>query len=212
MPPKRLVFPPPAERSRRTTKVPAKAMELVPAKKTPKPAKPPQKSASQQQLPQERKKKGGKPTTLADRILFIVHGATSLVGLPTLKKRLVGEFGMTDSPAFRKNVAKTLVALYGRSDFGRIGGSFHGGETSEVFLAATAAQKAAEEEKKMKAAGLIQCCWCEKWCDVDCFICEDSIARGGKHKCGQCGRIFWTWISDGYTNGHRVEYRKGPDF
>ncbi|KAF0699482.1 Aste57867_9952 [Aphanomyces stellatus] len=155
----------------------------------------------------------GKPKTLIGRILFIIQDATNLVGMPTVKKRLIDEFDMTDSPSFRKKVAKALAKLSecDRADFGKIGGSYHGGEDSAAYLAYEEAQEAMEEEEKMKDAGCTKCCWCAQWCDDDCFIREDSIGRGSKYKCIHCDRIYWTWISDGYVYGHDVEFKKGAD-
>ncbi|KAF0699484.1 Aste57867_9954 [Aphanomyces stellatus] len=219
MPPRRQVLPP-VEAPKRPTrgKAPAKNSVVKTKRATKVPAGKKATEGNPRQKPEGTRAVVGKPKTLMERILFIVQGATSLVGLPTLKKRLIDEFGLTDSPTFRKNVAKALATLSesGRSDFGKIGGSYHGGEASEAYLAhkeaQDTAQEAAEEDEKMKDSGCTKCCWCDQWCDDDCCLGEDSIARGSKYKCVHCDRIYWTWISDGYVYGHPVEYKKGSDY
>ncbi|KAF0692882.1 Aste57867_16084 [Aphanomyces stellatus] len=170
------------------------------------------------------------PTTMNDRILYLVRKATTLLGAPTIKKQLIQEFGAKDTPQFRKSVTDTLASLLesGRADFGKIGGSYHAGYASDIIAAhMDAARKhpdeaanwydyiAARAKAKAEAAGKsgaarddgLACCWCGQWCNNDdTFLDEDSSARGAKHRCTHCHRIFWTWISDGVS--HTVEYKK----
>ncbi|RLO12991.1 hypothetical protein DYB28_015921 [Aphanomyces astaci] len=154
-----------------------------------------------------------KAKTTKDRILFILAKATTLVGVPTIKKRLVEEYGLTESKAFNTNVNKALAALSSeqRADFGKVGGSYHAGDASAAYIQhfqgkASAAADEANAQKYMDQ-GCIQCCHCGEWCPGDCEVGEDSIARGSKYKCFACDKVFWTWISDGYTTGHEVEYK-----
>eukprot|EP01040_Poterioochromonas_malhamensis_P009941 gene9941-10802_t len=56
----------------------------------------------------------------------------------------------------------------------------------------------------------LQCPHCDTWNHEDeSYIDEDSVARGGVHKCKSCKKRFYTWISDYDRRGHIVEYRYG---
>ncbi|OQR90769.1 hypothetical protein ACHHYP_05270 [Achlya hypogyna] len=152
-----------------------------------------------------------KAKTIKERILYLVSVATELLGAPTIKKLLITEFGLTESKVFGSNVNKALKELSEaeRSDFGKIRGSYHGGPTSPAFLAHEAERRVIDDIARHHEEGCVKCCFCEHWCSEDCFLDEDSVARGGKYQCSNCDKIFWTWISDGYVMGHPVEYRYG---
>jgi hypothetical protein len=157
--------------------------------------------------PSKRKKNG----TLKDKILAVVRNSDSLLGLQKIKRLLVEDYGLTENKAFNTNVNKAIKALVEANDenFGKIGGSYHGGVASRAYLL--------HQEKETKKAvldshrreGEILCPYCHNWCSSECFIEEDSVARGGRHRCEHCPKDFWSWISDGYLYGHEVEYRYG---
>lgn len=151
------------------------------------------------------------PTTMRGRVLAIVAESDELVGLPTLKKKLKNQYGMEDSKAFNTLLNKTLRTMCeeNRDDFGKIGGSYHAGPNSTAFLIHQEKEKSRAIMEKHRADGEIDCPHCQFWCGPNCFLREDSVARGGLHECESCGKHFWSWISDGYTRGHTKEYRYG---
>lgn len=76
--------------------------------------------------------KGKKPKasgTLKEKILSIVENSETLISLQKLKKELVVRYGLANNKAFNTNVNKVLKALLDSNDenFGKIGGSYHGG-------------------------------------------------------------------------------------
>mmetsp|Transcript_4540 Transcript_4540/g.9904 ORF Transcript_4540/g.9904 Transcript_4540/m.9904 type:complete len:222 (-) Transcript_4540:47-712(-) len=154
-----------------------------------------------------------KSGTMKAQILALVAGETKALSLQAIKKALIA-VGHTDSPRFVTQVNKTLKQLVDekRSDFGKIGNSYHAGPGSDACRRAKGKAEADAEEARRLAAGELDCCWCGTWSDDHDWIDEDSIARGSSHECVNCGEIFWTWISDGYTRGHEVEYRKSKDY
>jgi len=95
--------------------------------------------------------------------------------------------------------------------FGKIGGSYHGGIDSIAYIDHTTKTNAANALNARSINGDITCPYCNKWNTSNCFIHEDSVARGGLHRCqvGDCNKEFYSWISDGYLYGHKVEYRYG---
>ncbi|KDO31772.1 hypothetical protein SPRG_03692 [Saprolegnia parasitica CBS 223.65] len=151
-------------------------------------APPAKKTASSQDAARKAKAK-----TMKARIVYILSVATQLVGPLTIKKRLFAEFGVTESKLFASNFKKALKELgdENRDDFGRVGGSYHGGTSSPAYLA-----RVAEEEADTAHA-------------AELAAHEDSVARGGEYECSNCHKTFWTWISDGYVYGHPIEYRYG---
>ncbi|EQC35032.1 hypothetical protein SDRG_07272 [Saprolegnia diclina VS20] len=171
-------------------------------------APPAKKAAANQDAARKAKAK-----TVKERIVYIVSVATQLLGPLTIKKRLLAEFGLTESKPFASNFKKALKELSeeDRDDFGKIGGSYHGGTSSPVYLARVAKEEADAAHAAEFAAheGCVKCCFCDHWCSDDCFIDEDSVARGGEYTCSNCHKTFWTWISDGYAYGHPIEYRYG---
>ena len=83
------------------------------------------------------------PNSIEEKILALLRDQSKVIGLPTIKKVLIAEYGCKDSPAFRKNVGQTLKILESveRADFGKSGGSYHGGESSRTGKKALAAEK-----------------------------------------------------------------------
>lgn len=150
------------------------------------------------------------PTTLKDKIITIVQNSDTLMSLQKIKKLLISDYGYTDNKSFNTNVNKTLKSLVDGNDnnFGKIG-SYHGGVTSRAYLDHQEKEKKESELRNHVDAGDILCPYCNKWCSSDCFIDEDSVARGGRHQCEHCAEEFWSWISDNYLYGHKVEYRYG---
>ncbi|RHY29407.1 hypothetical protein DYB32_005163 [Aphanomyces invadans] len=151
---------------------------------------------------------------MKDRVLYVLANATVLMGLPTLKKHLMEEFALQESKVFNTNVKKALAELSAspRDDFGKIGGSYHAGMSSVAYKAKEKADAELEDAQKYIDQGCIKCCFCGEWCPGDCELGEDSIARGSKYRCVSCNKIFWSWISDGYTVAHEVEYKKSFNY
>ncbi|ETV91778.1 hypothetical protein H310_13834 [Aphanomyces invadans] len=149
--------------------------------------------------------------SIKDRILFILQDAPALIGLRTIKKRLVSDFGMVESKLFNTNVNKALRDLSSsgpRDDFGRHNGSYHGGPNSPAFIAHQA-KPASYVPPEGSSAGInedwMMCCHCHTHCDST-FLDEDSTSRGCAFRCSNCDTVYWTWISDGAT--HPVEYAR----
>ncbi|RHY54692.1 hypothetical protein DYB30_004240 [Aphanomyces astaci] len=152
-----------------------------------------------------------KPKSLKDRIVSIVTESSIMLGAPTIKKKLVHDFGLVNSRAFNTNVNKALKELADdddRKDFGKCGGSYHAGPTSAAYLAHVAKETEAGQLEAYKREGRVLCCHCNQW-TLNEFIREDYVARGAECLCCGCNKTYFTWISDGYTEGHEVEYRFG---
>jgi hypothetical protein len=149
--------------------------------------------------------------TLKDKILAIVHDADTLISLQKIKKELISEYHLTENKSFNTNVNKALKALVDANgdNFGKIGGSYHGGVTSRAYLDYSESQKEKLIMKNHQDEGEILCPYCNTWCSCDSWIREDSVARGGLHQCEHCPKQFWSWISDSYLYGHKKEYRYG---
>ncbi|OQS02942.1 hypothetical protein THRCLA_21288 [Thraustotheca clavata] len=152
-----------------------------------------------------------KAKTMKARILYLVSVATGLLSGAAIKKLLVSEFGNKESKKFNSNVNEILKDLVEeeRDDFGKIKGKYYGGESTPAFKKHCDQISQEEKIQKLKDEGLIECCFCEHLCDEDCFVDEDSVARGGEYRCSKCKKTFWTWISTGYTQAHPIEYRYG---
>ncbi|CAK4651254.1 hypothetical protein LEN26_011368 [Aphanomyces euteiches] len=164
-------------------------------------------------VPAAKRSTASKAKSLKDRILYIVKNSATLVSLPKIKKRLQEEFDLEPSTVLNTRVKKALQELIesDREDFGKVGGSYHGGEDSAAYLAHMGKAQAQQDEESHRAAGHVLCCYCNTWADSE-FIDEDSVARGSKQKCENCKKTYWTWISDGYSYGHEVEYRYGDGY
>jgi hypothetical protein len=167
----------------------------------------------------KRKKKvvGAIPRTLKEKILAVVRGSDSLMSRQNIKSLLINDYGVTENKAFNTNVNKALKALIETNEetFGKVGGSYHSGVTSRAYLLHQEKEGANSALESHRRAGNILCPYCGHWCTHECFIEEDSVARGGHHQCQHCHKTFWSWISDGYLYGHKVEYRYGdgkPDY
>jgi hypothetical protein len=167
--------------------------------------------------PQQAKKKSKKPTTLKEKILDLLSKQTKLIGLATIKKILKEDYEIEDSKANNSRITKTLKELEENGDtatFGKIGGSYHGGEGTAAYQehAEAEAAKAAKAKFLKDHDGLLQCPYCSHWNDeLKSWKGEDSIARGSKFECAECNKKFYTWISDFMDNkvGHKVEYKIG---
>lgn len=172
----------------------------------------PKRASSTADSAAEQKKR--KPAAIRNCILEMVAEADSLISAVRIKKNLVSDHGMVDSKQFNTNVNKILKSMSENEPadkFGKIGGSYHGGTNSQAYLDHTECTTKAAELKQHEINGEIKCCYCGLWNSRDCFVREDSVARGGLHKCESpaCLKEFWSWISDGYIYGHRKEYRFG---
>jgi len=161
--------------------------------------------------------KAKKAVTLKDKILAILAKEEDLIGLASLKKKLLEQYDFPTDGADKANsnkLNKILKALVDeeRNDFGKIGGSYHGGVNSPAYIAYDAdraAKQAAQDEWEAHRDEL-QCPYCMKWDDeMSVWKGEDSVARGGKYECSGCKKIYWTWISDYPTRklGHQKEYK-----
>lgn len=153
--------------------------------------------------------------TMKDKIQAILDSTPKLIGLPTIKKLLMETYAIEDSKIFVSNVNKALKSLVETEAVGKVGGSYHGGKTSASFLQYQKDCEEAEAKRIEEAEheGETQCPFCDKWCSEECFVKEDSVARGGEHFCDDCGSTFWTWISDDYKYGHEFEYKYSvPDY
>jgi len=151
-------------------------------------------------------------TTLKEKILTILSNSETLIGLQKIKKILINEYNLNNTKLLNTNVNKTLKLLVEENDienFGKIGGSYHGGIRSKAYLSYQKEQEKKQEINEHRNNGDVLCPYCNLWCDGDCFVREDSVARGGLYVCEHCSEDFWTWISDGYLYGHKVEYRYG---
>ncbi len=155
------------------------------------------------------------PTTMKEKILHLLAKQEKLIGLVTIKKILKEEYDVEDNKANNTRITKTLKDLSEeeRDDFGKIGGSYHGGDNSVAYQ--EYAEKEAQKEARRQFLELhkdeLQCPHCETWNDeMACWLGEDSVARGGKYRCKDCNKLFYTWISDYDTRvGHKIEYRYG---
>ena len=154
------------------------------------------------------------PKTLKEKILHVLSQEVSLVGLASLKKLLAEQFNIEATTANNNKLNKTLKALCEekRDDFGKIGGSYHGGIHSPAFIAhdtERAAQQAILDEYEAHD-GEVQCPHCMIYNDeLATWKGEDSVARGSKFECTGCAKTFYTWISDYHTSrlGHKKEYK-----
>lgn len=161
--------------------------------------------------------KSNKALTLKEKILAILSKEDNMVGLASLKKQLLEQYEFPTDGADKANsnkLNKTLKAMLDeeRNDFGKIGGSYHGGANSPAFIAydAERAAKQAAQDEWDAHAGELQCPYCKKWDnEMAVWKGEDSVARGGKYECSGCKKIYWTWISDYSTRklGHQKEYK-----
>lgn len=131
------------------------------------------------------------------------------MSLQSIKKRLVQEYNMQESKSFNTNVNKSLKNMIqsGVANFGKVGGSYHSGITSNAYLRHQAKEAAAAEMLEREQKGEIQCPHCKSWNGFDAWLREDSVARGSLNRClnPDCKREYWSWIADIY--GHTVEYR-----
>lgn len=154
------------------------------------------------------------PKTLKEKILAVVASQDTLVGLATIKKVLAEQYDFESSTANNNKINKTLKTMSEehRDDFGKIGGSYHGGANSAAFLAhegKVAAEQALIDEYKAHE-GEVQCPFCFVYSDEEIYgRGEDSVARGGRFQCSGCNKTFFTWISDHFTTrlGHKKEYK-----
>ncbi len=156
---------------------------------------------------------GKTPKTLKDKILHILSKEVSLVGLASLKKLLSEQYEIEATTANNNKLNKTLKALCDeeRDDFGKLGGSYHGGINSAAFIAhdtERAAKQAILDEYEAHD-GEVQCPYCMIYNDeLATWKGEDSVARGSKYECTGCKKMFYTWIDDHTTRlGHKKEYK-----
>ncbi len=155
------------------------------------------------------------PKTLREKILHILATEEKLISLAKLKKRLAESYEVEESTTNNNKINKLLKTLQdedGHEDyFGKVGGSYHGGIGSpsyEAWKQEDDVRKAQEAEDELHKDD-IKCPFCDEWNDTESsFKSEDSIARGGRYVCDHCGKTFWSWISDGYKYGHKVEYKR----
>src|SRR5688572_28107082 len=86
--------------------------------------------------------------TLKDKILDLVQNAEAFVSLVALKKTLAEQYEVPDTSANNTKILKTLKALLeeNRNDFGKIGGSYHGGVNSLAYERHEAMRKRADAE------------------------------------------------------------------
>eukprot|EP01104_Vermistella_antarctica_P000469 TRINITY_DN1063_c0_g1_i1.p1 TRINITY_DN1063_c0_g1~~TRINITY_DN1063_c0_g1_i1.p1 ORF type:complete len:209 (+),score=43.96 TRINITY_DN1063_c0_g1_i1:267-893(+) len=154
-------------------------------------------------------KKYGKGS-MKHSILEIVASSTVLVGLPSLKKELIRSYGCTAGKSLNTRLNKALKELTAenRSDFGKIGGSYHAGVEGDAHIQHTHEEdEEANVREKIASGDYIDCPFCKEWVSVECFIDEDSIARGAEYLCSECSSTFWSHISDSYMRGHTHEYK-----
>eukprot|EP00039_Didymoeca_costata_P004164 m.71757 g.71757 ORF g.71757 m.71757 type:complete len:185 (+) comp12273_c0_seq1:306-860(+) len=146
--------------------------------------------------------------TMKKAILKLTKDAGDAVSLHYIKKKLP-EFGFAENSGFNKMVLKNVKALAAenRPDFFQWGGKYSYKKDCPSKVEKEAQEKKEAELKERTDNGEIQCPWCEEWVSGDCFVDEDSIARGGIFECSECSKTFYSWISDGYTIGRKVEYK-----
>jgi DNA-directed RNA polymerase subunit RPC12/RpoP len=168
------------------------------------------------QTKKKQKKSTKQPVTVKEKILHLLAKEDKLIGLATIKKILKNEYEIDDSKANNSRIAKALKELEEeeRDDFGKIGGSYHAGESSTAYQVHATEEAAKEAERKFleEHEDVYQCPYCKSWNDeMKSWKGEDSIARGSKYQCLTCKEFFYSWISDWSTNkvGHTVEYKKG---
>lgn len=153
------------------------------------------------------------PTSLKDKILAIVSDSESLISAIRIKKLLIADYGVSDTKASNTKVNTLLKSMSADRNlaFGCIGNSYHSGMGSTAYINYNMKQTAENELKEHSRKMEILCPYCETWNDQRCFVREDSVARGGLHKClnEDCNKNFYSWISDGYLFGHKIEYRYG---
>jgi len=131
----------------------------------------------------------GNPKTIKDQIFTVVHEADRPLGLASIKKELVLKYNRVESKVFGSHVRKALKELMEemRKDFGKSGGSYHGGagsrsDPARIEERESEERKVAAEQRKIAARERAE--W-EKWgkwggrglCDVVAIAAEFSRGR-----------------------------------
>ncbi len=134
------------------------------------------------------------------------------MGLASLKKLLQENYDFEPTAANNNKLNKTLKLLIDedRNDFGKIGGSYHGGENSPAFIEHYTKWHAQEAQKILQTfrKDEMKCPYCETWNDsLKTWIAEDSTTR--IFQCGQCKKRFFIYISDydKIMTGQTKEYK-----
>ena len=98
------------------------------------------------------KPKSGKALTLKDKIIAVLSKEDNMIGLASLKKQLLEQYDFPTDGGDKANsnkLNKTLKAMVDedRNDFGKVGGSYHGGVNSAAFIAYSAEEAAKKAAK-----------------------------------------------------------------
>eukprot|EP01104_Vermistella_antarctica_P000611 TRINITY_DN10762_c0_g1_i1.p1 TRINITY_DN10762_c0_g1~~TRINITY_DN10762_c0_g1_i1.p1 ORF type:complete len:231 (+),score=49.45 TRINITY_DN10762_c0_g1_i1:48-740(+) len=148
-------------------------------------------------------KKGGKKT-IKQCILLIVKDAPKPFGLASIKKHLTTEHGWKAGTAFNNNVNKALKALVAedRADFGKEGGSYHGGPSSASHPSSGGSDDDEEYvdcngcNLSVPASDLRDCDYHES----DARMCSMCMTSFYHSRAGSYG-FYCSWCEDEYNNG-----------
>eukprot|EP01039_Chlorochromonas_danica_P003827 gene3828-4178_t len=162
------------------------------------------------------------PKTLKDKILDLLTKQESLVGLPTIKSILAKEYEVEESSANNTKINKTLKLLLEeeRDDFGKIGGSYHGGKSSPAYLAHQALLDQQQAERDAEALQEprddMRCPYCQCWGrHKDYLVLEEEkegCLQGSKvtlYRCLNCDKDFKVTINENMSG---LFYSYGPGF
>mmetsp|Transcript_73141 Transcript_73141/g.143484 ORF Transcript_73141/g.143484 Transcript_73141/m.143484 type:complete len:191 (+) Transcript_73141:54-626(+) len=161
-------------------------------------------------------KKAATPKTLKDKILAIAATAETLVSLAALKKILQEKYEIEPTTTSNNKLNKTLKELIveNRDDFGKIGGSYHGGENSPAFIEYNQLEAEAEgDEEPENHEDEIKCPFCNTWNnEITSSHYDEKYKNGEVFICcnDECAKYFYSWKNDeknNYRLGHTWEYR-----
>lgn len=143
--------------------------------------------------------------------------------MATLKKLLEENYEIeANNKTNNSRLLKTLKELGNeaekgeRDDFGKIGGSYHGGESSLAYQRHVEEEVEDEKERNYQAThkGEIQCPYCQTWKnadsddnDDDSWEREEDWEKGKRYFCGTCSQVLYSWLSDCDRNfvGHKTK-------
>jgi predicted RNA-binding Zn-ribbon protein involved in translation (DUF1610 family) len=165
------------------------------------------------------------PKTLKEKILDLLANQETFVGLPKIKSILAKVYDVEESASNNVKINKALKLLSEeeRDDFGKIGGSYHGGEQSPAYLfnEAYLAQEQADKDARALEGPKddMRCPNCRDWGKYHDFIIveeeSDGALEGSREtmfQCPSCGGDFKAVKNEYPNGGYDVVYHFGPDF
>lgn len=149
------------------------------------------------------KKKAKKPTTIVDKILDLLSKEDKLIGLATIKKILKERYDVEDNAGNNKRISKALKDLSSdteRLDFGKIGGSYHGGIGSTAYVTHLAEQdndgRDSSDGDNDDHTGMLECPMCEIHADRPKWCHPVKPLHKQKYYCDDCDHHFYPWTKD----------------